>query len=89
MKLRGFFVYGGVWDLLGCSSVIAVKVRRYSVHGWQDIHGNFGLWHTEKSAVASCVGNRLTLAETGDFEGSLCAICVHFREIVNCTQKVR
>lgn len=55
---------------------MAVKFRGYSVHGWQDFQCDFGLWHTEKSAVSACVCDRLTLAETGDFGGEfVCNLC--------------
>ena len=78
MILRGFFVYRCVWGLLGCSSVKAVKIQRYSVHGWQDLHWNFEVCHARKSAVLAWEDNRLTCAETGDFGGSLWTICGQF-----------
>ena len=53
------------------------------------IHCNFWVWSKENSTGAASVIGLQTRAETGDFGESLCAICVHFRKIVNCTQKVR
>ena len=65
------------------------EISCVSLTGFQmKIHFNFEVWSKENSTGAASVIGLLTGTETGDFEGSLCAICVHFREIVNCTQKV-
>ena len=51
------------------------------------IHFNFEVWSKENSTGAASVTGLLTVAEKGDFGGSLCAICEHFRKILDCTQK--
>ena len=87
MILRGFFVYGNVWNLMQVGSEVreisCVLLSEFQMK----IHCNFEVWSKENSTGAASVIGLQTRTETGDFGGSLWTICGQFSKNANCLQK--
>lgn len=87
MILRGFFVYGSVWNLMQVGSEIRVISCVLLAEFQMKIHCNFEVWSKENSTGAASVIGLQTRAETGNFGGSLWTICGQFSKNANCLQK--
>ena len=77
MILQGFFVYGGIWNLMQVGSEVREISCVLLAEFQMKIHFNLEVWSKENSTgVASVIGLQ-TRAETGDF-GEVCVqfVCI-------------
>ena len=76
MILQGFFVYGGIWNLMQVGSEVREISCVLLAEFQMKIYCNFWVWSKENSTGAASVIGLQTRAETGDFGGEfVCNLC--------------